>query len=59
MTPTYVARRLLEHGPLKFAEFQAITGWPAPKCSRALKNLRRSGKATCVNHERHSVWRLV
>lgn len=27
MTRTYAAKRLLEHGPLTFREFHAITGW--------------------------------
>lgn len=59
MTRTEAAQKLLQHGPLKFSEFQAITGWPAPQCSRALKNLSRTKRAATVHKGRYSVWRLV
>ncbi len=59
MTRTYAARRLLEHGPLNFRELVEITGWPPRSCSMTLKNLKRRGLATCINHERRTVWRLV
>lgn len=42
MTHTYAAKRLLEHGPLTFADFFAITGWPKRSAHMALEQLRRA-----------------
>jgi len=39
MTRTYAAKRLLEHGPLTFKEFEEITGWENRICWRALTRL--------------------
>jgi len=59
MTRTYAAKRLLEHGPLNFRELVEITGWPPRVCSTTLKNLKRRGVVSCINHERCTVWRLA
>lgn len=32
MTRTHAALQLLAHGPPRFKEFQAITGWPEKRC---------------------------
>jgi DNA-binding transcriptional regulator GbsR (MarR family) len=42
---TYFAKRLLEHGPLTFAEFQEITGWSHGHCAAVLSSLLKSGVA--------------
>jgi hypothetical protein len=42
---TYIASRLLEHGPLTFREFQEITRWPVPACYSALRDLVATGRA--------------
>lgn len=39
MTRTHAARQLLALGPLSFAEFVAITGWPIKACRRVLSYL--------------------
>lgn len=56
---TKLAARILADGPLQHREFVAITGWLPSECSRTLQNLKRNGKATCENHERYTVWRLL
>ena len=43
MTRQYAALRLLEHGPLRFPEFAAITGWPASAAAAVLQHLRSQG----------------
>lgn len=43
MKRTYVAARLLEHGPLTFAEFWAITGWARSTADWALRELQALG----------------
>ena len=40
MTRQYAAVKLLEHGPLRFPEFTAITGWPASAAAAVLQHLR-------------------
>lgn len=45
MRKTYVAKRLLEHGPLSFREFCEITGWPRSTCAVALRGLVETGLA--------------
>lgn len=60
MPRTYVAKRLLEHGPLSFAQFQEITGWTAEACGAALRGLVETGIA-CFTEElgsRRRVYRL-
>lgn len=39
MTRTHAALQLLAHGPLRFKEFQSITGWPAKRCKWVLQYL--------------------
>lgn len=39
MTRPYAARRLLEHGPLTFGDFRAITGWSASVADLVLRRL--------------------
>ena len=45
MKPGYVARRLLEHGPLTFSEMLEITGWQKKRLFETLCRLTRSGVA--------------
>lgn len=56
MTRTYAAKRLLEHGPLTFAEFLAITGWTKGAADNVLVRLRNWGLCQIVhvtgNHRR-------
>lgn len=61
MPRTYVAKRLLEHGPLTFAEFREITGWPERSCESVLKNLLLSGVATFLEEwgSRRRVYQLA
>jgi hypothetical protein len=44
MTRTYAAKRLLEHGPLTFANFWAITGWQKEEAKEALDTLVKEKK---------------
>jgi DNA-binding transcriptional regulator GbsR (MarR family) len=39
----YIAKRLLEHGPLTLSEFREITGWPTNDATQALFQLADSG----------------
>ena len=39
MTRTHAARQLLALGPLSFAQFADITGWPIAACRRVLSYL--------------------
>lgn len=49
MTRSHAARRLLQHGPLTFAEFADITGWPSRVCTRVLHRLTdRTGCVTRI-----------
>lgn len=43
MTRQYAAVKLLEHGPLRFPEFAAITGWPPSAAAAVLQHLRSQG----------------
>lgn len=43
MTRPYAATRLLEHGPLTFAEMLEITGWSEKTLESALRRLMRQG----------------
>lgn len=45
MTRTYVAKRLLEHGPLTAQEFLEITGWDQREATRTLQRLLETGLA--------------
>jgi hypothetical protein len=61
MTRTYFAKRLLEHGPLSFAQFREVTGWPEDACEAALRGLVETGIA-CFTQEagnRRRVYRLL
>lgn len=44
MTRSYAAIRLLEHGPLTFAEVRQITGWPPESVRVTLQHLQATGK---------------
>jgi len=52
---TYIAKRLLEHGPLTFAEFWEITGWMRRTCEVVLRNLVEAEVAVAepVDGHRH------
>jgi DNA-binding GntR family transcriptional regulator len=50
MTRQYAALRLLEHGPLCFRDFLAITGWSEMTARCALNRLRAVGAVDIVNH---------
>lgn len=39
MTRTHAAKKLLEHGPLTFPEFWAITGWDKEEAKDILASL--------------------
>lgn len=54
MTRTYIALKLLEHGPLTFREFREITGWPGRTASKTLWWLQETGRAV-----RDGKWRLA
>lgn len=43
MSRTYAAKRLLEHGPLTFAEFVEITGWAYRQAERTIQMLQETG----------------
>ncbi len=58
MTRTYAAKRLLEHGPLTFANFMEITGWSKKVSSRALSRLCEFGQARLVNIDGHRHYEL-
>lgn len=49
MTKTHAMLRLLEHGPLTFAEAREITGWPRAAVCAILQHLVVSGRV----HARH------
>lgn len=51
MTRTYAAKRLLEHGPLTFANFWAITGWQKEEAKETLDALIEEKKVyvSCEN----------
>ena len=55
MTRTYAAQKLLEHGPLTFADFLVITGWQKGVANKVLCRLRTKGLSTVTNigGERH------
>lgn len=53
MPRTYVAKRLLEHGPLTRGEFIAITGWPEEQAWSTLRSLVRSRVATFTSGRGH------
>ena len=61
MTRTYAARKLLEHGPLTFAEFLNITRWPASSAQLALEMLVDTGEAIrdVFPGQRRSLYSLV
>lgn len=44
MNRSYAALRLLEHGPLKFAEIMEITGWSESCCRKVLCRLHGRGE---------------
>lgn len=46
---TYNARRLMEHGPLSWAEFLAITGWPESTARRTWGWLQERQEIVPVN----------
>lgn len=46
---TYNARRLMEHGPLSWAEFLAITGWPANTARRTWSWLQERREIVPIN----------
>ena len=41
MTRAYALTRLLEHGPLTFAEMVEITGWTLPTVDSTIRRLMR------------------
>jgi hypothetical protein len=43
MTRAYAARRLLEHGPIKFREFLKITNWDYKQARSTIKGLAEAG----------------
>lgn len=43
MTHTYAIRRLLEHGPLTFAELVEITGWERDNLTDVLRHMAKRG----------------
>lgn len=43
MTRSYAARKLLEHGPLTFAEFREITRWTYDQARKVLEYLQETG----------------
>jgi len=59
MTRTYAARRLLEHGPLSFAEFLEITGWTKRIAWRALTRLIQFGLVEFVNGDKRRLYRIA
>lgn len=44
ITRQYAAIKLLEHGPLRFPEFVAITGWPSTVAASVLQHLKAQGQ---------------
>lgn len=57
MFRTYAAKRLLEHGPLRFSEFLEITGWKHRAATSALESLLETKVAMVknINGHRHYV----
>ena len=54
MTRTYIAKRLLEHGPLTFREFREITGWSPKLATKTLWWLQETGRVV-----RDGKWKLA
>lgn len=50
MTRTYALKRLLEHGPLTFAEMVQICGWAVSETGHALECLCKQGIAVIDGH---------
>lgn len=59
MTRVYIAKRLLEHGPLTAREFTEITGWPSRQALNALRALVKTGSALRLGGQRHYRYRLA
>ena len=49
MTRPYAAVKLLEHGPLSFGEFVAVTGWKSHDAWLNLDRLIKRGAVTFLN----------
>lgn len=56
---TYNARKLMEHGPLSWAEFLEITGWPAGTASRTWEWLQERRELLPVNVDGIRKYRLA
>lgn len=59
MTRTYAARRLLEHGPLTFAELREITGWTHNQLRSAIYRLLERPAIEVEKRGRNNVYRLA
>lgn len=49
MTHTHAACKLLEHGPLTYAEFMEFTGWKKTTMDRAIERLLEQKRIYFVN----------
>ncbi len=59
MTRTYAAQKLLEHGPLRYAEMIEITGWTNKTVQSALRRLCNRGAVRRRNARRGYVYELA
>lgn len=61
MPKTYAAKRLLEHGPLSFAEMLEITGWKYRQLDGAVRSMLKTQviRAVHVPGCHRSVYELV
>jgi DNA-binding MarR family transcriptional regulator len=61
MTRPYAMCRLLEHGPLRFAEMLEITRWPKPHLEIVLDRLEKRGRIRRFHQQgcHRNVYRLA
>lgn len=59
MCRTYAAKRLLEHGPLTFAEMLEITGWKLKQVDGTLQKLIKQGFVKRMSGARRRLYGLA
>lgn len=59
MTKVYAAKKLLEHGPLTFPQFCAITGWTTGYCNNVLEKLWVRGEVERFGTRNRYVYQLA
>lgn len=59
MTRTHAAKRLLEHGPLTFAEMLEITGWKLKQVDGTLQKLLKQGYVKRIGGARRRLYGIA